>query len=108
MLTAPDHEIPTYDPNGEDPKYSFLCLENGIFLPTNDLETVRRVVSGKMSINLQMKLWAEDVGYLLMPNELREYCHGMPEWVFRGTMEQTKKRILKEMGYVPTFIILAT
>jgi hypothetical protein len=57
-----------------------------------------------MSVNLQIKLWAEDVGFLLMPDELHTYCRGYPLWVFKATMEQAKKRIMKEVGYVPSFI----
>lgn len=107
MLQCGDHEIPTYDPNGECGKYSFLCLENGIFVPTQELDILRRVMNGKMSINLQMKLWSEDVGLFLMPKELSEYCQGYPEWVFRGTLEQSKRRYMKEIGFVPSFIKVA-
>ena len=89
---------------GEDGQFSFVCLENGIKMPTREWELVKRVQEGKMSINLQMKMWAEDVGYLLMPNELWSYCKDYPLWVFRGTMEQSKKRIMKEVGFIPTFM----
>jgi hypothetical protein len=104
MLTIGDHDLPPYDSNGVDAKYCILCLENGEKVPTCDLETVRRVAEGKMSVNLQIKLWAADVGILLMPNELKEYCRGMPEWVYTATLEQAKKRILKEVGFIPTFL----
>jgi hypothetical protein len=104
MLQCGDHEIPKYDLNGEEGKYSFLCLENGVFVPTKELELVKRVQEGKMSVNLQMKLWAEDVGILLMPNELESYCVGMPKWVFKGTIEQAKKRVIREVGFVPTWL----
>jgi hypothetical protein len=96
--------LPKNDPTGEDGKYSFLCLENGCLVPTREWDLVKRVQEGKMSVNLQMKMWAEDVGFLLMPKELLTYCDGYPEWVFKGTMEQAKKRILKEMGFIPTFM----
>ena len=98
------HELPIYDPNGEDGQFSFLCLENGNKVPTKEYELVKRVLEGKMSVNLQIKLWAEDVGFLLMPVELRTYCREYPEWVFQATMEQAKKRIMKEMGYIPSFM----
>lgn len=97
-------ELPLYDPNGEEGKFSFVCLENGIKMPTREWDLVKRVQEGKESINLQMKLWAEDVGFLLMPDELREYCKDYPEWVFQGTMRQAQKRIVKEWGFVPTFM----
>lgn len=96
--------LPKNDPNGEEGKYSFLCLENGILTPTREWDLVKRVQEGKMSVNLQMKLWSEDVGVLLMPDELKTYCKGYPEWVFKGTIEQSKRRILNEVGFVPTFI----
>lgn len=109
MLQCGDHEIPTYDPNGEDGMYSFVCLENGYMIPTRELELVRRVQEGKMSVNLQMKMWAEtmwDINLgcpLLMPDELKEYCQGMPQWVYDGTMRQAKKRILNYVGFLPTW-----
>jgi hypothetical protein len=98
------HELPPYEPNGEDGMFTFLCLENGYKVPTKEYELVKRVQEGKMSINLQMKLWGEDVGLLLMPNELKSYCKNYPEWVFRGTMNQGIKRFMKEVGFIPTFM----
>lgn len=106
MLQCGDHEIPTYDPNGEEGKYSFVCLENGLFIPTKELELVRRAMEGKMSVNLQIKLWAEDVGILLMPNELFGYCRGYPDWVFKAVMEQSQKRVMKEIGFIPSFMTI--
>ena len=104
MLQCGNHELPPYDSNGEDAKYSFLCLENGYKVPTKEIELVRQALNGKMSVNLQIKLWAEDVGFLLTVTELLEYCRPYPKWVFQATLEQAKKRILNEVGYVPTFI----
>lgn len=104
LFECGSHDLPPYDPKGEEGRFSFLCLENGYKIPTKEYELVKRVQEGKMSVNLQMKLWAEDVGILLMPNELYTYCKGYPEWVFKGTMEQAKRRIIKEVGFVPTFM----
>lgn len=104
MLQCGDHEIPKYDPNGEEGKYSFVCLENGYKIPTKEHSLVKRAYEGKMSVNLQMKLWAEDIGILLMPGELYEYCKRYPEWIFKGTMEQAKRRIVKEIGFIPSFM----
>ena len=106
MLQCGDHEVPPYDPKGEDGKFCFVCLENGLFVPTRERELVQRVLEGKKSINLQIKLWSEDVGILLMPDELRQYCQGMPEWVFKGVMEQVHKKTLIEVGFIPTFLQL--
>lgn len=104
MFQCGNHELPSYDPNGEDAKYTFLCLENGYKVPTKEIEIVRKVLNGKMSVNLQIKLWAEDIGFLLMPDELYSYCKEYPPWVFNATMEQAKRKIIKEVGYVPSFM----
>lgn len=79
-------------------------MENGLFVPTKEFELVKRVQEGKMSVNLQIKLWSEDIGILLMPIELREYCKGMPTWVYISTINQSKKRFLKDVGFVPSFV----
>lgn len=110
MLQCSDYLLPKYDPNGEDGKYTFVCMENGLFVPTKEFELVRRVQEGKMSVNLQMKMWSESMWDtqlqcpLLFPDELTTYCEGMPKWVFKGTIEQTKKRVLKDIGFIPTWI----
>ena len=104
MLQCGDYELPPYDPMGEEGKYCFVCFENGLMIPTRERELVQRVIEGKKSVNLQMKLWSEDIGLLLMPNELKEYCQGMPEWVFKGVMEQSQKRYKQQIGFVPTFM----
>lgn len=98
--------LPPNDSNGEEGKYSFLCLENGVMVPTREWDLVKRVQEGKMSVNLQIKMWAEDLGnnLLLMPPELYEYCRGYPKWVFKATMEQAQKRIMNEIGFIPTFM----
>jgi hypothetical protein len=102
-------DLPPNDLSGEDGKFSFLCLENGYKIPTREWELVKRVQEGKMSVNLQIKIWSESMwetglGSVLFPKELREYCEGMPEWVFRSTIEQTHKRIMKDIGFIPTFM----
>lgn len=104
MFVCGEHELPPFDVNGECGKYSFLCLENGVKVPTKELELVRKALEGKMSVNLQIKLWAEDVGILLMPTELKSYCVGMPEWIFKATIEQAKSRVLKKVGFIPTWL----
>ena len=106
MLQCGTHEVPPYSPEGEEGKFCFVCLENGIVVPTRERELVQRVIEGKKSINLQMKLWAEDLGILLMPDELKKYCQGYPEWVYRGTIEQGIKRFINEVGFIPSFMQL--
>lgn len=73
-------------------------------MPTREWDLVKSAQEGKMSVNLQMKMWSEDVGYLLMPEELWSYCKNYPLWVFKGTMEQAKKRIMKDIGFIPTYM----
>lgn len=106
LFECENYELPSYDVKGEDGKFSFLCLENGYKIPTCEWDLVKRVQEGKMSVNLQIKLWSEDVGILLMPTELLTYCQGYPEWVFKSVMEQTKKRYMKTIGFIPTFLIM--
>ena len=102
--------LPPNDPNGEDGQFSFICLENGILIPTREWDLVKRVQEGKMSVNLQMKMWAETLWDsqlrcpLMMLPELKEYCIGMPDWVFRGTIEQAKSRVMKDIGFIPTWM----
>lgn len=109
MLECHPGQLPPNDPNGEDGQFTFLCMENGILVPTREWDLTKRVQEGKMSVNLQIKIWSESMwepglGSVLRPPELREYCEGYPEWVFRSTIEQTHKRIMKDIGYIPTFM----
>lgn len=110
MFECHEGFLPKDDPNGEDGKYSFVCLENGYKIPTREWSLVKRVQEGKMSVNLQMKLWSETMWDrnlqcpLMFPSELYEYCKEYPKWVFTGTMEQTKRRIMDDIGFVPTWM----
>ena len=73
-------------------------------IPTKEYELVKRVQEGKKSVNLQIKLWAEDIGVLLMPMELNEYCkEKYPVWVFKSTILQAQKRYIDSIGFIPTF-----
>ena len=98
------------DPNGEDGMYCFLCWENGYDVPTREPELVQRAVEGKQSINLQIKMWCEGMWDkqlqcpLFFPQEIREYCKNYPNWVFRAVIEQTKKRVLDDIGFIPTWL----
>lgn len=102
--------LPPNDPNGEDGKYSFLCLENGIMCPTREWDLVKRAQEGKESVNLQIKLWSEGMWDrqlqcpLFFPHEIREYCLGYPEWVYKSVINQTKKRVLDDIGFIPTWL----
>lgn len=84
-------------------------MENGYKIPTREWELVKRAQEGKMSVNLQIKMWAETMwdnrlGCLLFPDELKTYCEGMPKWVFKATIEQAQKNHFKEHGFIPTFL----
>lgn len=100
------------DPNGEDGKYCFLCYENGITVPTREPELVRRGMEGKESVNLQIKIWSEGMWDkqlqcpLFFPNEIYDYCRGYPSWVYKSVIEQTKKRVMEDIGFIPTWLRL--
>ena len=103
-------ELPPYDLNGEDGQFSFLCLENGHKVPTREYDLVKRVHEGKESVNLQIKLWSEGMWDrqlgcpLFFPQEIREYCLGYPLWVYKAVINQTKKRVLEDVGFIPTWL----
>ena len=106
MLDVADHELPKEDlQNGSSALVCFWNLENGIkTIKTNQYDLLKRVIEGKKSVNLQIKLWAEDIGVLLMPSELQKYCKDMPSWVYDATIKQAQKRYLQEVGFIPTFL----
>lgn len=78
---------------------------HGKTLPCREPELLDKVLRGKASVNLQVKLWAEDVadGMLLRQAELVEYVHGWPEWVLRAVMAQAGKIATRIVGFAPRF-----
>lgn len=78
---------------------------HGKTLPCREPELLDKVLRGKASVNLQVKLWAEDVanGKLLPQAELVEYVHGWPEWVLRAVMAQAGKIATRIVGFSPRF-----
>lgn len=78
---------------------------HGKTLPCREPELLAKVIRSKQSVNLQVKLWAEDVadGMLLRQAELVEYVHGWPEWVLRAVMEQAGKIATRSIGFAPRF-----
>lgn len=78
---------------------------HGKTLPCREPELLAKVNRGKGSVNLQVKLWAEDVadGLLLRQSELAEYVHGWPKWVLRAVMEQAGKIATETVGFAPRF-----
>lgn len=107
IFTIPSIE---YDPHGEEGKYCFLCWENGIKVSTRDPDLVKKAIEGKESINLQIKIWSEGLWDrqlqmpLFFPHEIHEYCRGYPSWVYQAVINQTKKRVLEDLGFVPTWL----
>ncbi len=85
-------------------------MENGIFIPTREWDLVKRVQEGKMSINLQIKMWSESMWDknlqcpLFFPKEIREYCLSYPDWVYQSVINQTKKRVMNDIGFIPTWL----
>lgn len=79
-------------------------------MPTKEPDLVRKAIEGKESVNLQIKIWSEGMwdGQLQMPpffpHEIREYCQGYPSWVYQAVINQTKKRVLEDLGFVPTWL----
>lgn len=78
--------------------------------PTREWDLVKSAQEGKESVNLQIKLWSEGVWDrqlqcpLFFPEEIFEYCRGYPSWVFKSVMEQTKKRVMTDLGWIPTWL----
>ena len=79
-------------------------------VPTREWDLVKRVQEGKESVNLQIKLWSEGMWErrlqcpLFFPQEIREYCQGYPDWVYKSVINQTKKRVLEDIGFIPTWL----
>jgi hypothetical protein len=78
---------------------------HGEALPCLEPELLAKVIRSKKSVNLQVRMWAEDIadGMLLRQSELIEYAHGWPSWVLRAVMEQASRISEKAMGFVPRF-----
>jgi hypothetical protein len=79
---------------------------HGKTLPCREPELLEKVFRSKKSINLQVKLWAEDLadGMLLQQSELRGYLVGWPAWVWTATIGQARKIAIQKVGFVPTFL----
>lgn len=80
---------------------------HGIILPCKEIDILSKVERSKQSVNLQIKLWAEDIadGILLRQEELLNYTHNWPEWVFKAAIAQAGKLCLNNprIGYIPRF-----
>jgi hypothetical protein len=78
---------------------------HGKELPCREPEVLAKVIRTKKSVNLQVKMWAEDLadGMLLRQSELVGYVHGWPEWVLRAVVEQAGKIATATIGFAPRF-----
>lgn len=99
---------PRANPNGKTAlECWFLRDTHGKTEPCREIEMLQKVERSKQSLNLQVKLWAEDianpVGLLLTREELAGYCKKLPPWVFRATMQQAGKLLMDRIGFIPSF-----
>jgi hypothetical protein len=101
------------DPNGYSALECYFMFDSqGKHLPCRGVDNLNKVIRGKKSWNLQVKLWAEDMGselgLLLMPEELHEYCNSLPSWIEKSVLNQAKKIKMKNNdGYCPSYILKA-
>ncbi len=94
------------DPAGYEPLECFYSLDtHGKSLPCKDYESLAKVLRGKQSWNLQMRMWAEGLAdMILFPRELAEYCQNKPDWIFEGALRQGQKLFLKKYEHLPSFL----
>lgn len=93
-------------PNGSSALEAWYQKDtHGQTVACREMDVLQKVLRGKASWNLQVKLWAEDIadGMLLTQPELVEYCHECPEWVFRAVMEQAGKLAQQLHRFLPRF-----
>lgn len=78
---------------------------HGKILACREADLLSKVIRSKKSVNLQIKLWAEDMadGMILTQSELVEYVHGWPSWVMTAVIEQAGKIALEKIGFIPRF-----
>lgn len=100
--------IEVADPKGSSALECWWAKDtHGQTLSCREPELLERVVRGKASANLQIKMWAEamaDPPLLLQP-ELMEYVEGWPSWAFEAVVNQAGKLLMDhpQHGYVPRF-----
>lgn len=94
------------DPAGVTPLEAWYALDtHGKVLPCNDTATLNKVIRSKASINLQVKLWAEDLAdcALLSREEVITYTNNYPKWVRKAVFQQAGKILMKTVGFIPSF-----
>jgi hypothetical protein len=77
----------------------------GKLLECSEPELLAKVLRSKQSVNLQIKLWAEDIadGMLLTQRELSIYTYGWPDWIFKAVMQQAARLAKDKLGFMPRF-----
>lgn len=84
-----DHEATTIE------EWYWLWDTHGIRARFCDQALTWRLVQAKGQLNLTIKLWIEDIiderFALLRPDEVWEYCHTMPRWVWMAFIGQLRK-----------------
>jgi len=94
------------DPRGKSALECWVFYDtHGKTMPCAEPEVLDKVRRSKASINLMVKLWAEDLaGALLSRAEVQRYTEGWPTWVARAVEEQAAKLAQRQVGFVPSFI----
>lgn len=100
-------EVP-YSEDGVDAKAAFYYLDSqGKRVPCREHKLFQRVLTAKKQLNLTIEMWSEDVvSCLIRLEEIKKWCEDdkFPDWVYESAVRQTKKRALRELGFIPTFI----
>ncbi len=76
-------------------EWYWLWDTHGIRARFHDQALTWRLVQAKGQLNLTIKLWIEDIinsdMMTLKPDEVWEYCHTMPRWVWKSFVGQLSK-----------------
>ena len=95
-----------YDRNGIDGKKAFHIYDSqGVLKPTKHPKLLAVLIKAKGSVNLHIKMYAEDRAKGLLPLfEFRELCDKLadPYWFFCA-LEKSKNRIIQHDSNAPEF-----
>lgn len=95
-----------YDPEGHSALECWWYKDtHGKTIPCRDPLALGKAVRGKASVNLQVRMWAQDVAdhALLGQRELLDYTHGWPSWVLLAVLNQATSIAVGELGFAPRF-----
>lgn len=89
------HKMVVYDKNGVDAKEAFYNWETyGEITPTKHPRILKAILKAKASINLNIKMWAEDRGNGLLPGiEFKQMAREIPllDWMIEAVENQKLK-----------------